>query len=76
MSMYGVRGLENERPSVRARSFDVVFNLAVHAELLYPSRTTTIDIEAEVNPPPLPPPTPHLLSPTPTSSPGTSTCLI
>ena len=33
---------------VRARSFDVVFNLAVHAELLYPSRTTTIDIEAEV----------------------------
>ena len=44
------RGLESNLPVVRARVFDVIYNLTVHAELLYPSQTTTIDIEAKVIP--------------------------
>lgn len=42
------RGLESQLSVVRARVFDVIYNLTVHAELLYPSQTTTIDIEAKV----------------------------
>ena len=42
------RGLDSKLSVVRARVFDVIYNLTVHAELLYPSQTTTIDIEAKV----------------------------
>ena len=43
------RGLDSKLSVVRGRVFDVIYNLTVHAELLYPSQTTTIDIEAKVS---------------------------
>ena len=41
------RALENKRPAVRARAFDVIYNLSVHAELLYPSQTNAFEIDTQ-----------------------------
>ena len=43
------RALENKRPAVRARGFDVIYNLSVHAELLYPSQTNAFEIDAQAS---------------------------
>lgn len=44
------RGLESDSPAVRARVFDVIYNLAVHAELLYPTQADTFVLQMQVGP--------------------------
>ena len=34
---------------MRARAFDVIYNLSVHAELLYPSQTNAIEIDTQAS---------------------------
>lgn len=42
------RGVESALPSLRARAFDVLYNLSVHAELLHPHTANSLEAELQV----------------------------
>ena len=45
------RALDSAKAAVRARAFDLVYNLSLHAELLYPLQSAPYDIHSQVNKP-------------------------
>ena len=46
----GCRALANDVPSVRARAFDIVYNMAIHGELILPTETGLLAEELQVRP--------------------------
>lgn len=43
------RALANDSPAVRARAFDIVYNMAIHGELLLPNETGLLADEMQVS---------------------------